>query len=84
MRRGQCCSRSELLRDVWQMSPDAGTNVVDVYINYLRRKLGAVSVEDETGCVIETVRGEGYRMAGVRKSVARVSDYPTRAAFVGA
>jgi DNA-binding response OmpR family regulator len=31
MRRGQCCGRSELLREVWQMSPDAGTNVVDVY-----------------------------------------------------
>jgi DNA-binding response OmpR family regulator len=31
LRRGQCCSRSELLREVWQMSPDAGTNVVDVY-----------------------------------------------------
>ncbi len=31
MRRGRCCSRSELLREVWQMSPDAGTNVVDVY-----------------------------------------------------
>jgi DNA-binding response OmpR family regulator len=31
MRRGRCCGRSELLREVWQMSPDAGTNVVDVY-----------------------------------------------------
>ena len=40
-RRGKCCTRSELLREVWQMSPDAGTNVVDVYINYLRKKLAA-------------------------------------------
>ena len=67
-RGGRCCSRSELLREVWQMSPDAETNVVDVYINYLRKKLGAVAAKDDSGCrVIETVRGEGYKMAGVRK-----------------
>src|SRR6185437_4655394 len=47
-RRGRCCSRSELLREVWHMSPDAGTNVVDVYINYLRRKLG-VRGDEENG-----------------------------------
>ena len=67
-RRGRCCSRAELLREVWKMTPDAGTNVVDVYINYLRKKLGAGSVEDDAGHgVIETVRGEGYRMAEVLK-----------------
>jgi len=69
-RRGQCCSRSELLREVWQMSPDAGTNVVDVYINYLRKKLGAP--EDLAGNpVIETVRGAGYMMGGAGVSGAR-------------
>ncbi len=51
MRRGRCCSRTELLREVWQMSPDAGTNVVDVYVNYLRKKLGAASVDDDAGHV---------------------------------
>jgi len=61
--RGRCCSRSELLREVWQMSPDAGTNVVDVYVNYLRKKL-AVG-EGATAPVIETVRGEGYQVGGV-------------------
>jgi DNA-binding response OmpR family regulator len=77
MRRGRCCNRSELLREVWQMSPDAGTNVVDVYVNYLRRKLGAVSVDGDIGnSVIETVRGEGYRMGGLKKMVARASEYP--------
>ncbi len=66
-RRGRCCSRSELLREVWQMSPDAGTNVVDVYINYLRRKLGAALPKGEVSYqVIETVRGEGYQMGGVK------------------
>ena len=65
-RPGRCCSRAELLKEVWQMSPDAGTNVVDVYVNYLRRKLGAVTPEDGDGhSVIETVRGEGYRVRGV-------------------
>ena len=31
------------------MSPDAGTNVVDVYVNYLRKKLGAASVDGDDG-----------------------------------
>jgi DNA-binding response OmpR family regulator len=85
LRRGRCCSRSELLREVWQMSPDAGTNVVDVYVNYLRKKLGAASVEDDAGYpVIETVRGEGYQMGGVRKMAARVSEYPAGALCAGA
>jgi DNA-binding response OmpR family regulator len=84
-RGGQCCSRSELLRDVWQMSPDAGTNVVDVYINYLRRKLAAASVDGDLGySVIETVRGEGYRMSSGRKSVGRVGVLPVSAAYAGA
>lgn len=65
-RRGHCCSRAELLREVWQMSPDTGTNVVDVYINYLRKKLAAAHPLDRIGDVrsepIETVRGSGYRM----------------------
>jgi DNA-binding response OmpR family regulator len=54
--RGRCVSRAELLRQVWGMSPDAGTNIVDVYVNYLRRKL------KDTGAtpLIQTVRGQGY------------------------
>ena len=64
-RRGQCCSRSELLREVWQMAPDAGTNVVDVYVNYLRKKL--VVEGDLAGeSVIETVRGAGYMVGGAK------------------
>lgn len=85
LRRGRCCSRSELLREVWQMSPDAGTNVVDVYVNYLRKKLGAASAEDDGGySVIETVRGEGYQMGRVGKAVSRVSGYATGAMCAGA
>jgi DNA-binding response OmpR family regulator len=74
-RGGRCCSRRELLREVWQMSPDAGTNVVDVYVNYLRKKLGAVVGESDAACpVIETVRGEGYKMSGVRQRMTPARD----------
>jgi DNA-binding response OmpR family regulator len=84
LRRGQCCSRSELLRGVWQMSPDAGTNVVDVYVNYLRRKLAVAGSEGELGAsVIETVRGEGYRMSVGRKTVGRVGACSASVAFAG-
>jgi len=47
-------SRSELLRAVWGYDFDPGTNVVEVYVGYLRRKLGDPSP-------IQTVRGVGYR-----------------------
>ena len=65
---GRTCLRSELLREVWQGAPPAGTNVVDVYINYLRKKLaqGAAKTSlnfDHVDKVIETVRGEGYAIA---------------------
>ena len=68
--KGRTCSRSTLLREVWQMPADAGTNVVDVYVNYLRKKLAAALVAG-TGImagadrVIETIRGEGYAMPAV-------------------
>ena len=53
----QVLSREQLLSQVWGFDFDPGTNVVDVYVGYLRRKLGE-------GC-IETVRGMGYRLAEV-------------------
>lgn len=83
-RRGECSTRSELLQSVWQMSPDAGTNVVDVYVNYLRKKLGAVANAGEA--VIETVRGEGYRMAtsGINRNVTTARPLLKAAASVGA
>lgn len=51
---GQVLSREQLLSRVWGFDFDPGSNVVDVYIGYLRQKLG-------TG-LIETVRGVGYRL----------------------
>jgi two-component system response regulator QseB len=50
--RGQVLSREQLLEHVWGYDYDPGTKVVEVYVSYLRRKLG-----DQ---VIETVRGMGY------------------------
>ncbi len=61
------------------MSPDAGTNVVDVYVNYLRKKLGAVVGKGDAACpVIETVRGEGYRMGGVRQEAGGSGEWICR------
>lgn len=54
--RGRSISRADLLERVWEMNPQAGTNVVDVYVNYLRRKLNDTSVNP----LIRTVRGQGY------------------------
>ncbi len=72
LRRGASCSRAELLTEVWHSTPDAGTNVVDVYITYLRKKLGASHPEDKVwNSVIETVRGSGYRMRD-RRTIPRI------------
>jgi len=51
---GQMLSREQLLSHVWGYDYDPGSNVVDVYVGYLRRKLGEGT--------IETVRGMGYRL----------------------
>jgi DNA-binding response OmpR family regulator len=61
-RRGErVCSREELLREVWRSSTGMGTNIIEVYINYLRKKLRSGKGR-ATGfsSVIRTVRGEGY------------------------
>ena len=70
LHEGECVSRSQLLAEVWQMPAETGTNVVDVYVNYLRRKVEAGAAGD--GELIETVRGAGYRLGGTgRKPVMR-------------
>lgn len=51
---GQVMSRQQLLDLVWGYDYDPGSNIVDVYVGYLRKKLGNKS--------IETVRGMGYRL----------------------
>lgn len=56
LNRGQCSSRVELLETVWHLEPAQTTNIVDVYVNYLRRKLADIP----PGILIRTVRGKGY------------------------
>jgi DNA-binding response OmpR family regulator len=58
LNRGHCISRVELLESVWNLEPSQTTNIVDVYVNYLRRKLK----DPPPGQLIRTVRGHGYVM----------------------
>ena len=51
---GQVLSREQLLSAVWGYDYDPGSNIVDVYVGYLRKKLGAG--------LIQTLRGMGYRL----------------------
>lgn len=55
--QGQVLTRSQLLNGVWGYDFDPRTNVVDVYVGYLRNKLDDPQEES----MIETVRGGGYR-----------------------
>jgi DNA-binding response OmpR family regulator len=57
---GAIRSREQLLDRVWGFDFDPGTNVVEVYISYLRRKIGSER--------IQTVRGAGYRMVALDTS----------------
>ena len=55
-RRNTVVTKTELLDHVWDSAGDTDPNVVEVYVGYLRRKIGAETVE--------TIRGAGYRFAG--------------------
>ncbi len=55
---GQVLSREQLLDHVWGLDFDPGSNIVDVYVGYLRKKFGPES--------ISTVRGMGYRFNTAR------------------
>jgi len=57
---GKPVTRETLLREVWNASPDDATNIVDVYMKYLRDKIDG---EGETK-LIRTVRGVGYVLDG--------------------
>jgi DNA-binding response OmpR family regulator len=53
---GRCITRAMIIEHVWNISFDTNTNVVDVYINYLRKKVD----ENAARKLIQTVRGAGY------------------------
>jgi DNA-binding response OmpR family regulator len=53
---GRRITRNMIIEHVWKLSPDTMTNVVDVYVNYLRRKID----EGSSVKLIRTIRGVGY------------------------
>jgi DNA-binding response OmpR family regulator len=55
---GQVLSREQILSAVWGYDFDPGTNVVEVYVGYLRRKLAV----NGNPAPIETLRSVGYRL----------------------
>ena len=57
-RRGKVVSRSEIQARIWEDSFELSTNIIDVYINSLRKKLDTGEREK----IIQTVRGVGYRV----------------------
>jgi DNA-binding response OmpR family regulator len=56
----QVLSRAQILSRVWDYSFDPGSNIVDVYVGYLRRKINRPGLVP----LLFTVRGAGYRFAG--------------------
>lgn len=54
---GQVMNREQITNNIWDFSFDSFSNVVDVHITNLRKKIG-----DKNGKILETVRGVGYRI----------------------
>jgi DNA-binding response OmpR family regulator len=63
---GRRITRSMIIEHVWNISFDISTNVVDVYINYLRKKID----ENSAHQLIHTIRGVGYALSETRDEVA--------------
>lgn len=61
LNRGQVVTRDQILERIWGVEADPQSNVVELYIHYLRRKIGRVS--QEAAAAITTVRGMGYMLA---------------------
>ncbi|HEX8967670.1 MAG TPA: response regulator transcription factor [Chloroflexota bacterium] len=55
---GRVLSRQAILADVWGYDEDPASNVVDVYVRYLRNRLGRLA---DGRSLIVTIRGQGYR-----------------------
>ncbi|HEV7220560.1 MAG TPA: response regulator transcription factor [Terriglobales bacterium] len=56
---GRRVTRAMIIEHVWNLSFDTSTNIVDVYVNYLRRKMD----KDFSSILIHTVRGVGYELS---------------------
>jgi len=57
-RPGHVLTRSQIIEELWDFTYDGGSNVVDQYVNYLRRKIDVPFARHD----IETIRGMGYRL----------------------
>jgi len=80
--RGRALSRAMIVEHVWNLSFDTSTNIVDVYINYLRRKID----DGFDPPLIQTVRGVGYRLevpAGAEAAVVPARRTPGGATAQG-
>lgn len=62
LRAGQVVSRSDIWEHVYDFHSEASSNVVDVYVSYLRRKLD----QPDQPSLIQTVRGRGYRLGSAQ------------------
>lgn len=63
---GQSFTRAQICEHVWNYHFDPGTNLIDVYVQHVRKKLGAAG-----SALIETVRGVGYRARPVSRGAAK-------------
>lgn len=62
--KGGCCSRELLMQRVWKTNAESTTNVVEVCVTSVRKKLGRAESSHQRGAsLIETIRGQGYRLA---------------------
>lgn len=57
-RKGEVVSRTQIAEHVWDLHFDPMSNTIDVYINFLRKKIDS----KRSQCKIETIRGAGYRL----------------------
>jgi two-component system copper resistance phosphate regulon response regulator CusR len=60
-RQRQILTREEIAKEVWGYDFDPGTNIVDVYVNHLRNKLGETSGQK----LLHTIRGKGYMFSDI-------------------
>jgi len=71
-RAGNTVSRQDLLQQAWGLQPETDSNLVDVYVNYLRKKIDFPDEEK----LICTVRGSGYRLGPSAPTSGNGSDAP--------
>ena len=75
---GETVTRQDLLRESWGLALESDSNLVDVYVNYLRKKIDLPGDEK----LIHTVRGAGYRIG--RPAPLQGAGYQTNAQLAGA